>query len=207
MPAERIALSALLEPENPAPLEQVRSRIAAGEVFVYPTETVYGIGGRFDGIEVYSRILAAKKRRPEQAMILIAADFAAFSPLSPVFPPAAEKLAGAFWPGMLTLVVPTKNSPDGVAVRVSGHPFLQALRPRCSHPLFSTSANISGEPYDPSTDAIYATFKESVDFMIDAGELPPSAPSTVVKVTGDNAVTVLREGSVSAERIFAVCKG
>ncbi len=198
MSADRIALSFPPGPDHRKVLEEIAGRIAGGAVFVYPTETIYGIGGRFDDLEVYRKIIAAKMRPPEQAMILVTGRRDALDQLDLTFTPAARELASAWWPGPLTLVLPSGVHPDGVAVRVSDHPFLAALADHFTIPLYSTSANVSGAPYVPDPDAIYTLMKDHVDFMIDAGTLPDSKPSTVVRVTNDNAVSVLREGSIAA---------
>jgi L-threonylcarbamoyladenylate synthase len=202
MPTERIALRDLLDPGGEAFLADVAARIRGGAVFIYPTETIYGIGGRYDRDDVYSRIISAKVRPPENPFILIGGTVECFAPLSLTFTPVAERLADAFWPGLLTLVLPGADS-KSVAVRVSDHPFIAALAGHFPWPLFSTSANISGKPYQPAPDAIFATIGDRVDFMIDAGLLPYSLPSTVARVENDGRVAVLREGGISAAMIDA----
>ena len=201
MPAERIALATLLAPDNRAPLERVATAITEGAVVVYPTETIYGIGGRADSGDVHRRIVAAKRRPPDQPMILIAGRRSSFSSLDISFPSTALRLAAAFWPGPLTLILPSSGSREGRAVRISDHPFLTAIAPFCSVPLYSTSANQSGVPYCPDPETIYTVFEKQADFMIDAGTLPASAPSTLVRVAADGAVTVLREGGIPAAAI------
>ena len=188
--------------QSPEELRGVGEKINRGAVFVYPTETIYGIGGRGDLLIVKERVLGCKKRPPENPMILIAADRALFDTLDITFPETAEILARTFWPGLLTLVVPSRTDPGGVAIRVSSHPFIAAISQYCRLPLISTSANISGQPYIPEPDRIFEQFQGKIDFMIDAGVLPNSEPSSVVKVSADNAVTVIRDGAVSQKAIF-----
>ena len=206
---DRIPLRSLLGPENgacSARMKELAARIANGALFVYPTETIYGIGGCFGVPGVGEKIFLAKKRATGSPLILIAPERASFDALSLIFPPAAEALSRAFWPGMLTLVLPSSrsNGPGGIGVRVSKHPFIKALFKYCNLPIYSTSANMSGEPYVNDTDLIYGQFSDAVDFMVDAGPLPDSPPSTVVKVGEDNTVTVLREGAISAAKIAAI---
>lgn len=201
MPAERIGLGELLDPGNRELLEDLAGHISRGVVIVYPTETIYGIGGRFDNREVYRRIITAKRRPPDQPMILIAASRSSFTTLDVSFPPAAQRLATTWWPGPLTIILPSVNRPEGIAVRVSDHPFLSALARFFTLPLFSTSANVSGTPYCSDPDVIYNEMKDHVDFMVDAGVLPVSEPSSVVRVAEDDTVTILREGSISAAAI------
>lgn len=206
MKTERISLDTLLNPDNARITREIADAIVNGAVFVYPTETIYGIGGNalLDGVK--EKIFTAKKRPPENPMILIAAQWESFSSLPLNTPQAALALMKRFWPGLLTLVLPSGSDPAGTAVRVSDHPFIRTIFSFLSVPLFSTSANVSGEAYNPDPDAIFESLKGSIDFMIDAGFLPPSPPSSVVKITSDNTVTCIREGVVSNEKILACLK-
>lgn len=203
MPPERIALTDLLGTQGTALRSDIANRIAHGAVFIYPTETIYGIGGRADSTAVAARIYDIKQRSAANQMILLAATREHFNQLNLCFPDAAEMLAKEFWPGRVTLVLPQQNNPSGIAIRVSNHPFIIALSASFPHPLFSTSANISGTPYIPDPDVLFRTIGSKVDFFIDAGRLPQLLPSTIVKISRENAVTILREGIVSATAIFS----
>jgi L-threonylcarbamoyladenylate synthase len=205
---DRIPLDSLLSSvDREERLSTIAASLRRGAILIYPTETIYGIGGACTIKGVREKILRAKERPPENPMILIAPDFKFFAHLRRFFPPAAHALAEAFWPqGSLTLVVPSIDEPDGVGIRVCNHPFLAALFNYIDLPLYSTSANRSGDPYVNEPDRIFSLFENSVDFMIDAGALPPSPPSTVVKIDKKNAVTILRHGAISAERISGAVK-
>ena len=200
MPLERIPLHGLLS----AGAERLRSRIAghirAGAVFVYPTETIYGIGGIAEPA-VEERIRMAKGRHSENPMIVIAGRRETLGSLAVDFPPAAERLARHFWPGNLTLVLPGRNSARGLAVRVSDHPFVRFVEESVGRPIYSTSANLSGESYVNDPERIARIFARTADFMIDAGALPESKPSTVVRIGQDGTYAVVREGVVSKEDI------
>lgn len=183
---------------------EIAGRVAGGSVFVYPTETIYGIGGTINVPGVREKIFRAKKRGPAAQLIMIAAHRKFFKPIPLTFPPAAEALAKAFWPGKVTLILPAADEPEGIAVRVSDHPFITTLFHYCTSPIYSTSANMSGAPYCNDPDLIYSQFAEAVDFMVDAGPLPESTPSTIVRVLENNNVTVIREGIVPGDQILAV---
>jgi L-threonylcarbamoyladenylate synthase len=192
---ERILLSSLLKEQPPYPLlSSLVQRIEDYAVIVYPTETIYGIGGRGDSTAVQQKIIAAKTREPNNPMILVAGALKNFSSFNLHFAPAALALAQQFWPGNLTLVVPCNDDSGTLGIRVSGHPFIQLLYRKLSVPVFSTSANISGTEYQNNPDAIYETFKNCADIMIDAGILPASLSSTVVSVSKNNDIKILREG-------------
>lgn len=201
---ERIALSSLENENRENSCRQIASRIAAGAVFIYPTETIYGIGGRYDRKDVFKRIIKIKERASEHPMILIGGSLSSFDTLGLVLSPSAKKCAETFWPGPLTIVLPSRQFPDGIAIRVSDHPFLALIEQYFPVPFFSTSANISGSSYNPDPDVIYNLLGPHVDFMVDAGLLPPSQPSTVIKIENDDRITVLREGCIPAWELLAV---
>jgi L-threonylcarbamoyladenylate synthase len=201
--AERIYLDDLIKsPDAPSAFAKLAKRIEAGQVFVYPTETIYGIGGRADSEAVKKRIIKAKTRKPENPMILMAGNKRIFENFGIIFPSAGEFLAGHFWPGQLTLVLPFLNGKGTTGVRVSDHPFILKLYESLDLPIFSTSANISGQAYVNSPDEIFSIFESKIDFMIDAGILPPSPPSTVVKVLDDKKIELSREGVIEAKEIL-----
>jgi L-threonylcarbamoyladenylate synthase len=187
-------------------LRNICDRILAGEIFIYPTETIYGIGGRADREDIGQKIVAAKKRASSRQMILLAHDKKAFEQFDVEFPSAAWALAKAFWPGFLTLVLPRKNRNETLGVRASDYPFIKAIFSLISVPIYSTSANISDTEYKNDPEELYSAFLNSVDFMIDTGQLPPCAPSTVVSVSRENKVEILREGAILREDIESVLK-
>jgi L-threonylcarbamoyladenylate synthase len=182
-------------------LRCVAERAGNGEVFVYPTETIYGIGGRADSAAVEMRISAVKNRLKPSPFILLAADLESFSSYGITFPPEARMLARKFWPGNLTLVLPSKHHESGIGIRISGHPFVAALCREINMPVFSTSANISDKVYVNDPGEIFRTFDGKIDFFIDAGKLPGSMPSTVLKIGEDGSFEILREGTISRKQI------
>lgn len=197
MSAERYSLNEVLAPGKHDLLVSIVHLINSHAVFIYPTETIYGIGGVYHSETVKKRIYEAKQRPPEHALILLGANLSAFDALDLIWPPSAQALAAAFWPGPLTLVLPRRNA-EATGLRVSHHPFIVALSRYCNIPIFSTSANKSGIPYSNDSQAIYEQFKTTVDFMVDAGPLPFSLPSTIVKITADDSVSLLREGVITS---------
>jgi len=162
-------------------------------VVLYPTETLYGIGGRASDPAAALRVAALKGRAPGGLIVL------ALAP--PLLHPTARRLAAAFWPGPLTLVLPAWAGlapellgPGGtVAVRVPAHPVARRLVESVG-PLSSSSANRSGAA--PLLDP--AQCELAVDAIVDVGPLPPSAPSSLVH--GETG-RVLREGAIPAAEI------
>jgi L-threonylcarbamoyladenylate synthase len=188
-------------------LLRIAERTFGGDVFVYPTETIYGIGGRADSKAVEERIKAIKGRSKQFPFILIAADLGNFSSYDISFPAKARMLAKKFWPGNLTLILPWKSHKNGVGIRISDHPFVVALCKEISMPVFSTSANISNEPYENDPNEIFGIFDGKVDFLVDAGMLPDSKPSTIVRIRADDSFEIVREGAIGKETILQEIKG
>lgn len=204
MKPERLDLEEiLLGDQSSEPYVQMVEKIRQEALFVYPTDTIYGIGGIVSD-RVREKIYQAKKRKPGNPLILIAGNVTIFSENNVVLNKRAELLAEAFWPGNLTLILPVAGSSETVAVRVSDHPFLQRLAQDVRMPLFSTSANISGTKYVNDPETIYYLFSDSIDFMVDAGILPTSSPSTVVDVSRTYTYTIVREGAVSSDAVRTI---
>lgn len=202
---ERIPLSPLLSGAGARiRMAALANRVMNGAVFIYPTETIYGIGGRADNPAVEKRIRSIKERQKASPFILIAADKKYFYSFDLLFTANATLLSKKYWPGNLTLILPSNNIPDGVGVRISDHPFITALYNKLDVPIFSTSANLSDQPYVNDPDEIFKVFNGKVDFIIDAGKLPESKPSTVVKINEDGSVEVVREGIVPNTAILKV---
>lgn len=186
--------------------------LRAGGVLAHPTDTVYGLGGAALP-EVDLEVATLKGRTLDSApLIRIAADTetlqAAFPEL--VWPVEARRLALGFWPGALTLVL-EDGSGQGTAVRVEGHPLIQAVLRAWAAPIGSTSLNLAGEP--PAVTARQAReclermpdVEASVVFL-DAGALPGPPPSTLVSFL-DSVPVVLREGAVPAAAIQDCLRG
>ncbi len=201
--ADRIRFHNLLKCHDvSSAFKKLAKRIEAGEIFIYPTETIYGIGGRADSQEVKRLIVKVKERKLSSPMILVAGRKEIFERFKIDFPKPARVLVKHFWPGRLTLVLPLRTGKGTVAIRVSNHPFITELYRYLTVPIFSTSANISGRPYVNSPDEIFSTFKSKIDFMIDAGSLPPSPSSTVVNILNDKKIELVREGVVKVNEII-----
>ncbi len=183
--------------------------LRAGELVIYPTETFYGIAADPASSRAMARIFALKGRAPDQPIALIAADPAAAFALADEVPPLARRLATAFWPGPLTLVLPARRGlheavvgPDGVGVRVSSHPTALALAATFGRPITATSANLSGQPPITQPADLRAVFGGKLKVILEDGMLAGGAPSTVVAVTRTGYRTI-RRGAVAECAIAA----
>ncbi|GAQ93988.1 L-threonylcarbamoyladenylate synthase [Thermodesulfovibrio aggregans] len=170
-------------------------------IIIYPTETLYGIGARFDSQIALKKIFEIKKRPKEKSFPLIV-NLKNLNLVVESIPKEAQDLIEKFWPGPLTLLLPAKkNLPeeitkDGkVAVRMPGDSFALRLIKESSFPITATSANLSGLPPADCIDTVVEYFKETpVDLIIDGGKLP-GIPSTIVDVTV-KPPKVIRKGAI-----------
>lgn len=178
--------------------------LRAGELLVHPTSSLYGLGG--GASPAADRAIAhLKGRSADQPMIRLAWSVAVVRSLTGVeWDARCERLAAEFWPGPLTLVL-DDGTPDGLAVRVDGHPLVEAILARFGHLLTSTSVNRAGEPPAKSPAEVRTVLGSMpppdlpVTFL-DAGPLSESEPSTLLALVGGQ-VRVLRHGAVRIEAI------
>ncbi len=188
-------------------IAQAVAALRAGELVVFPTETFYGIAADPESLSALEKIFAIKGREPDKPIALIAANTnSAFSVASCV-PEAARKLAEAFWPGPLTLVLPARDGlhdalkgPNGVGIRVSPHPIARALSAAFGRPITATSANLSGDPAIADAVKVREVFHDRIKVILEDGRLAGGAPSTVVEFT-ESGYRIVREGAVSAAAI------
>jgi L-threonylcarbamoyladenylate synthase len=182
--------------------------LRAGRVIAYPTDTLYGLGADPRSGTAVEAIFRIKGRAPGQALPLIAADVTQVASIARLSGPAL-RLAIAFWPGPLTLVLEAiallaagVATGDGtVAIRVPSHAVARAIARVFAHPITATSANRSGEP--PTADAadVVARLADSIGVIVDAGQTPGGAPSTIVDVTGVTP-RLVRDGAVAWNRVL-----
>jgi L-threonylcarbamoyladenylate synthase len=163
---------------------------------VLPTDTVYGVAADPAVPGAEERLRMAKGRDAGKPIPLLAAGVDDVLARTGAIDPLARRLAGAFWPGPLTMVLPVGEGSEGF--RVPDHALTLAVLRAAGGCLRVTSANRSGEPDARSADAAVAALGASVALVLDGGPVPGGIPSTVVRVS-DGALTVLREGALSEE--------
>ena len=204
----RLAIDAR-QPDTMA-LEEAAALILAGEIVAVPTDTLYGLAADPFSTDAVARVFAAKGRAAERALALIAADIAQIEDRLGPLSPEARRLADAFWPGPLTLLVPRPATmPDAVTgglaqvgVRVPAHAVARGLCRVSARPLTATSANPSGAPAPADPGDVARTLNESVALLLDAGPAPGGPPSTIVDVSG-GTVRLVRPGAVSWDEVQA----
>ncbi len=185
--------------------------LRAGELVVYPTETFYGIAADPFSPTALDKLFAIKGRDPQKPVALIAADSQMAFAIANEVPAVARRLANAFWPGPLTIVVPARDGfpaqligPDGgVGVRVSPHPIARALSENLGHPITATSANRSGEEPATTLQRARESLGDKVKVFLEGGTLHASAPSTVV-ACDSRGYRIIRAGAISERELAAV---
>jgi L-threonylcarbamoyladenylate synthase len=185
--------------------------LGQGGLVAFPTETVYGLGADAGNGEAIARLYAAKGRPSFNPLIAHVADIEAARRLAR-FDAAAEKLAAAFWPGPLTLVLPKRPDCgvadlalaglDSVAVRVPAHRIARALLAAFKGPVAAPSANRSGHVSPTSAAHVLADLRGRIDMVIDAGPCAVGVESTIVACLGEP--TLLRPGGLPREQIERV---
>src|SRR6266542_2184147 len=181
--------------------------LRSGGVVAFPTDTLYGLASdprRDDAIE---RLFALKRRRPDAAVPLIAADLSQ-ARWAGEFGPREVRLAQAFWPGPLSIVVAARSSISRaalgggatLAIRVPAHAVARELAAAFGFAITATSANASGErPAETADDVVNAV--PDVDLILDGGRVTGGTPSTIVRFDGD-VPTLVRAGAIAWERVL-----
>lgn len=186
-------------------LAEAKALILAGEPVAVPTETVYGLAADATNDRAVARIYEAKGRPSFNPLIVHLAD-AEMARRYVDFPPLAEKLAAAFWPGPLTLVLPRKKESrvsllasaglETLGVRAPRHPFTRNLIRECDRPLAAPSANLSGAISPTSAEHVREGLGGRIRLIIDGGPCDVGVESTIVKIDGASAF-LLRPGGVA----------
>jgi L-threonylcarbamoyladenylate synthase len=189
--------------------------LAAGGLVAFPTETVYGLGADAGNGEAIARLYAAKGRPDFNPLIAHVVSAAAARKLAR-FDAAAERLAAAFWPGPLTLVLPkAPDCPvaalataglDSIAVRLPQHPVAQALLRAFGGPVVAPSANRSGHVSPTTAAHVLADLGGRIDLIVDGGATPVGLESTIVACLGQSVgkPALLRPGGVPRAAIEEV---
>lgn len=202
-----------VHPAHPDPdtVERAAATLRAGGLVAFPTETVYGLGAHALDPAAVQRIYHAKGRPGYNPLIVHAADADAARALARAWPAEAERLAAAFWPGPLTLVLPKNDSvPDSVtaglpsvALRVPAHPVAHALLRAAGIPVAAPSANRSTEVSPTTAQHVARSLGERVDVIVDGGPCPVGIESTVLSLAGPRP-TLLRPGTISVDDLRGV---
>ncbi len=195
-----------------AAVKRAAELLRAGEVVALPTETVYGLAANALDEKAVAKIFRIKGRPANNPIIVHVAGVEMARHCVASWPASADKLAKAFWPGPLTLVLPrAKIIPDNVTasgktvgVRWPGHPFIQAVIRECGFPLAAPSANLSSRVSPTNAGHVRQQLGDKIALIVDGGQSQIGIESTVLDLTV-SPPQVLRPGMIHAESLAAVC--
>lgn len=194
-----------------AELDAAVQALRDGELVAFPTETVYGLGAHAAHPAALHRVFELKGR-PMSHPLIVHIDSARFlGRWAREIPPAAEKLAAAFWPGPLTLVLPraynvhplVTGGQDTIAVRIPSHPMAQQLLTAFGGGIAAPSANRYGRLSPTRAEHVREEFGDSLRVILDGGDCKVGLESTIVACIGDS-VRVLRPGGISPTQLRSV---
>ena len=198
-------------------IAEVASVIRKGGVVVYPTETFYGLGAHPALKGAIDRIYRVKGREFNKPLPLIASDRGAVRQAVSYWPEAAERLAQAFWPGPLTLILPASahfppmlHAGTGrIAVRISSHAVAQRLAEAIGGLLIATSANKAGDPPCKHPDEMIPSLIAQTDGLLDGGKTSGHLPSTIVDISElpHQPARLIRAGALPWEKIETMITG
>ena len=199
------------EADAPGALGQAAELLAQGQLVALPTETVYGLAADARSPEAVARIFEAKGRPAGNPLIVHIDSVEMAEGCVAAWPRAAAQLAGAFWPGPLSLVLPKADSiPDivtaggkTVAVRCPAHPVFSAVLAKCGFPLAAPSANRSNRVSPTRAEHVVDQLGGRIPLVLDGGACDLGIESTVLDLTGDTP-TLLRPGMISLGQLQAV---
>ena len=187
-------------------IEEAANLIRNGELVIFPTETVYGIGANGLDAEAVKNIFIAKGRAQDNPLILHVSDFEMVDLIAHDINDLERKLMDIFFPGPLTIILNKKDivpsnvscNLDTVGVRMPSNKIAHALIESAKVPIAAPSANISGKPSGTNIDDIKNELGDKVALIIDGGETDIGLESTVFRVI-DNRVRILRPGKITVQ--------
>ena len=212
---EKRSMAEILPTHTPAlfdaAVKRAEAALRAGELVALPTETVYGLAANALDARAVEGIFRVKGRPARNPVIVHVADVDMARRCTAAWPPLADRLARAFWPGPLTLVLPRSfEIPDvvtaggaTVGVRRPNHPLIQAVIRACGFPLAAPSANPSNQLSPTNPRHVARSLGDKIHLIVDGGQSQVGVESTVL----DLSVTpprILRPGMIHEESLMAV---
>lgn len=205
-------LQGLIQTADAGGIARAAGRLQVGGLVALPTETVYGLAARADSAEAVAAIYRAKGRPDFNPLIVHVPDLAAAEQIA-VFDDRSRTLAGRFWPGALTMVLPLQKTAriapavtaglDTIALRCPAHPVMRAVLQACGVPLAAPSANASGGVSPTQAAHVAASLGDAAGLVLDGGACAAGIESTIVALR-DTGWQVLRPGPVTTEQLAEV---
>jgi len=199
----------IMQADHPVAFHHALDVLKNGGVLAFPTDTVYGLAAFPFEETMVERLYVVKGRNSTKAIAILIGNLVDLKQIVRDMPPLALCLARHFWPGPLTLVLPSldflpKNlsSNTTIGVRMPDHPVALTLLQQAG-PLAVTSANMSGQGNTKTAQEVLEQLGGRIHLILDGGTTPGGVPSTVVDCTG-NELVILREGPLTLKDLQAV---
>lgn len=188
---------------NEDELNEVINILNNDGIVIFPTETVYGIGGNALSDEVADRIYEVKQRPREKALNILVSSREKIEKYANIHSSVEKKIIEKYMPGPITLILEKKEGfgkaftedNNTIGVRIPDSCIIQEILKKVDYPLIAPSANISGKPSGIDAEEIMKDFAGKVDAIIDGGKAKLGTASTIVKVENEE-IKVLRQGSL-----------
>ena len=192
-------------------IEAAVEALRAGDLVVFPTETVYGLGANASDPPAVRKIFEVKGRPPDHPVIVHLDDPRYLHRWVSNLPPVAEQLANSFWPGPLTLILPKADNvndivtggQDSIGIRVPSHPIAQQLLNAFGGGIAAPSANRYGRLSPTKPEHVRDELGDAVEVILDGGDSPIGLESTIVSCL-DNQARLLRPGSITRSQLEKV---
>lgn len=190
-------------------LDEIVDIIKRDGIVVFPTETVYGIGGNALSENVIKNIYNIKKRPQEKALNILVKNKEEIKKYAYISNELEEEIIDKFMPGPITIILKKRKSQipdlltgnnDTIGIRIPDNDIVKKILEKCNLPIAAPSANISGKPSSIKLEDIKQDFDGKVDAFIDGGKCKQNISSTIVKVIDGN-IKILREGIISIKDI------
>lgn len=185
--------------------------LKSGQLVAFATETVYGLGADATNSQAVAKVFEAKQRPAFDPLIVHVPDIAAAQQVASQWPDLAAKLAEAFWPGPLTMVLPKRDHISdlvtaglpGVGIRVPKHPLAQLLLQQFAGPIVAPSANLFGSISPTTANHVLQGLNGRIAAVLDGGPCSVGVESTVISLM-DGRPVILRPGGLAKEEIEQV---
>ncbi|EGJ32605.1 MULTISPECIES: L-threonylcarbamoyladenylate synthase [Moorena] len=201
-------MTEILPADDQAARNKAVDLLKKGDVVVFSTDTIYGIGASIAKESGIKKIFEVKSRSPDKPLIIYVASFEQLQQVTQEIPESTIESLRKIWPGAMSGIFPktdivppfVTSGKDTVAVRIPNHPLCLELVRQVGAPLAVTSANVSGMETQKTAPEVAAQLGERVPLVLDGGPNPEQQPSTLVDFTGSPA-QLLREGAWSFSKL------
>lgn len=196
-------------------IQEAAGEIKKGNLVLFPTETVYGIGANALDEEAVKKIFLAKGRAQDNPLIVHVSNIQMVEEIVTNIGTLERKLIEKFWPGPLTIIFQRKSKEvipnvvtanlDTVGVRMPSNPIAKELIEKSGVPIAAPSANVSGKPSGTKVEDVIAELDGKVAYILDGGFTDIGLESTVIKVE-NNKINILRPGKITKEQLEEVAE-